>query len=513
MTTVDEQIVCSADAISANIDALCHDRALLSQNILSQLRNLVEGIAVRLHTDQGNAVFHYNLVAPGLAYVASEARLSFLKRFHKLLLISVSHYTMGGDPSERLMLKYYDYLCQIRQLANTQLNLNILGNLEKFPVDLDPSLREYYGKIAERIVGEGKSPSPRTTPPRYYIHTVRPFFSKGRVYYEVSFYHALSGISKFNRIIGFTHLELSEKHAVNLTLEQDAIEVLGQRMPITIITNWGVSIRPSEFENLARVFDQPISVDPNSPEYLRLMGFLTSTCSSLLALVEMTNDRYQQVKISCTQASRQPKLFPLLDRARQIVQGNGPGSNVVRYLMLRMNHQIITRQLAAGSCNKLSNLRLMYGCIPFDEMPFCTSLLEHNPQLNDLAESLDLTDRKPELLARRVQRNVEEHGKLYTPVAELEDLGDVGQLLNQHNEILYHTHCHRHLIRDCGHVFIRGYEDGTVSIIEKLQALADSGVEGYKSAVTEWLPQACPAPDDPVKLKLSSNFLRTQRSP
>ena len=58
-------------------------------------------------------------------------------------------------------------------------------------------------------------------------------------------------------------------------------------------------------------------------------------------------------------------------------------------------------------------------------MPFCTSLPGHNPRYWDLVESLDATGRNHELLARRVRNNVERHGILYTPVADLEEFGDV----------------------------------------------------------------------------------------
>jgi hypothetical protein len=33
-----------------------------------------------------------------------------LGKFHDLLKISTSHYTLDGDASERLMLKYYEYI-------------------------------------------------------------------------------------------------------------------------------------------------------------------------------------------------------------------------------------------------------------------------------------------------------------------------------------------------------------------------------------------------------------------
>lgn len=189
MSSVDEQIQSAADAISSNIAALSHDRALLAQNILSQLRNLVEGVAMRLHAGRGDGEFQYAKVAAAMAHVSASGQLNFLKRFHKLLQVSASHYTMGGDPSERLMLKYYDYLHRIRDVAGTQLGVNILGNLEDFPVDLDPSLREYHRKIAERIVAARALPPSQTPKDRFYIHAVRPFYANGYVYYEVTFYN------------------------------------------------------------------------------------------------------------------------------------------------------------------------------------------------------------------------------------------------------------------------------------------------------------------------------------
>ena len=40
---------------------------------------------------------------------------------------------------------------------------------------------------------------------------------------------------------------------------------------------------------------------------------------------------------------------------------------------------------------------------------------------------------------------------------------------------------------DKGHVFICGYEDDTVAIVEKLQEFASSGIAGYTQAVERWL--------------------------
>lgn len=496
MSSVDFQIRAAADAISANIEALRDDRALLAQNILSQLRNLVEGVAVRLHSGSGDGEFHYHLVGPAMSHVGAHGKLNFLSRFHRLLQISASHYTMAGDPSERLMLKYFDYLVRIRDLASTNLGLTILTNLDDFPIDLDPSLREYHEKIADRIRA-GPLTEPRRD--RYYIHAVRPFCLHGRIYYEVTFYAARNKVSKFDRVIGFTDIEINDKYAANLVLQGDSINVLGRTMPITLIRDWEVAIRPCEFDNFGRIFGHQIRSSAGNVEFRNLMQYLTTTSSTLVDIMDMSEKQYAQLRASATDGAKSVQIFPLLDQARQLVRSAAPGTNVIRYLMLRMKNETIKLQYAPSPCAILSGLRLKYGCNPFEQMPFCTSLSGHNPRFVDLAESLDLTGRTHELLARRVKANVEDRGMLYTPVTDLESLGDVEMLMSEYNRHLYWSHTGRKMLRDKGHVFVRGYEDGTVAILEKLQELASFGVDGHAAKVNQWLAQVTDATDDPLK--------------
>jgi hypothetical protein len=67
MTTVGEQLQSTNKAICRNIESLADQRPLLSQNLLSQLRNLVEGVAVRLQTGSPNAEFTYAAIESGQA--------------------------------------------------------------------------------------------------------------------------------------------------------------------------------------------------------------------------------------------------------------------------------------------------------------------------------------------------------------------------------------------------------------------------------------------------------------
>ena len=159
-------------------------------------------------------------------------------------------------------------------------------------------------------------------------------------------------------------------------------------------------------------------------------------------------------------------------------------------------------------------MKLAYGCNPFDKMPLCTSLPEHNPRYWNLVESLDTTGHSHELLARRVKNNVDSHGMLYTPVVDLQEFGDVNGLVSTYNRRLYQTHkVQRLLMQDKGHVFICGYENDTVSIVDKLQKYASSGIDGYTQAVERWLEETYRGIDDSAKKDVLSCYSASRASP
>lgn len=454
---------------------------------------------MRLQTNSSDTEYDFPAIGSGLTFVRDKGQYGFLARFHKLLEASASHYTWGEDGSERLMLKYYEYLHRLRSLLRDTCGIAVLANLEAFPVDLDPSLREYHEKIASRIEASRSVRPGSGAARRYYIHKTRPFFVAGRVYYEVTFYRAENRVNKFDRIIAFTDIDMTDKYSATLTLRRDSIDVLDQTMPITIIREWEVSIRPCEFDNFARLLGITTKVRTSSAEYRYLMAGLTASSSSLLDLVDMADEQYTKIKAEGTATVTNAQIFPVLDEARRIVRKAAPGQNVLRYLLLRMHNQVLKSQYSREACRLLSRLNLDYGCIPFDQMPFCTSLRGHNPRYWDLVESLDATGREHELLARRVKNNVESHGTLYTRVADVEALGDIAALVNNYNHRLYFKHTGRQLLQDKGHIFPREYEDTTVAIVEKLQEYAASGIDGYTTAVELWLGEADRGIDDNVK--------------
>ncbi|PPG44398.1 ATP-dependent RecD-like DNA helicase [Rathayibacter sp. AY2B5] len=501
MSTALDQIRAADAAICGAINALTPDRPLLSQQMLGQLRNLVEGVAVRWSTGQPSTDYNYDAIKAALDDLGSAPKkLHFLKRFHKLLQESASHYVVDGDASERLMLKYYEYLMRLRDFAQAEWSFAVLSNLEKFPVDLDPSLREYHQKIAERIHAGRQGLRTPGRRDRYYVLKTRPFFVGGRIYYEVTFQDAKDHTSKTERHIAFTDIDMTDKYASNLTLIDDEIEVLDHTMPVRVITDWEVSIRPCEFENFGGIFGEYSKVSTGQTEYRHLMQYLTETGTNLLDVMALAETKFQKLSDEATQRAQKSIIFPVLTKARQLIARKAAGHNVIRYLLLRMRNETIKLQYYPEGCGGLSNLNLSWGCKPFDTMPLCTSALGHNPRFSDLIESLDSASRKHELLAHRVKTDVEQRGMLYTPKYEVERFEDIDQLMRAYNGRLYYKHKPgRCLVEDRGHLFISEYEQDTIAIIQELQSHASAGIDGYADAVEFWLNEAPRDIDDPLK--------------
>ncbi|WP_407713354.1 ATP-dependent RecD-like DNA helicase [Comamonas testosteroni] len=405
------------------------------------------------------------------------------------------------------MLKYYEYLYRIRSVLKENYGIEVLNNLEKFPVDLDPSLLEYHEKIAEKIELARSMPRGEDARDRYYIHQTRPFFVRGRVYYEVTFYRAVNKTNKFDRIIAFTLIDMTDKYSAMLTLRRESIDVIGQTMPITIIRNWEVPIRPCEFVNFSKLLGLKTSVRTNSNEYQLLMKWLTVGGRNLVELIDMPDNAYYSMKEEAARDSeRQLQIFPTFDKVRKISKLSARGKNVIRYLSVRMHNQTLKMVFNPEESAMLSAMRLSYGCIPSDTMPLCTSLPGHNPKYWDVVESTDIVDRKHELLVRHVKNNVESRGILYTPVKDVEDYGSISELAEEYNNNLYWKHAHRKVVVDGKYIHISGYEDETCSIVEKLHEYASLKIDGYTQSVERWLSQSHRVIDDQIKVDVLKNL-------
>ncbi len=207
------------------------------------------------------------------------------------------------------MLKYYEYLLRIKIFLNKEYSLDVLENIEQFPLNNDSKLMEYYEKIADRLNKITLKQTDRINSDRFYIQKIKPFFINHQIYYEVTFTMASDYTSKFDRIIAFTKLEISHNYAVKLSIKHDEIKIMGKSMPIRVIDNWEVSVRPCELDNYADFFGGHTRITGSGAEYRELMYFLTETRMSFVDLIVSTDSYFTYVKEQITKHAKALHFF------------------------------------------------------------------------------------------------------------------------------------------------------------------------------------------------------------
>jgi Cdc6-like AAA superfamily ATPase len=385
-------------------------------------------------------------------------------------------------------------------------------------VNVDKNLQKYYKEIANKIE-EQRLNTNLGSYERYYIHKIKPFFIGLKIYYEVTFTPTNEKFSKSDRMIAFTSIDISKYYAARFWTVIDSINILNRQLPIFIIKKWELAIRPIEIENLGKIFGANLETSATSPEGRGLMLYLQRTRTNLVDLVTSSKDFYDSAKqVSlATYHARTSNIFNVLSVCRKIILNNEPGANVLRYLLLHLNNRVLKLQIQKFYDNRtgwsgnpsLSNLFLDYACIPFDKMPFNSSLKNHNPRLGDLFECIDSKNRQHELFARFIKQNTEQNGILYTPKKDLKNFGDCDQLIKDFNSKIYDKHRpERELRKFHDYVYIYEDQDSTATTLQILKKLDETGLTGYASDINSWLLNSSEAniDDDNKKEALRKMF-------
>jgi Cdc6-like AAA superfamily ATPase len=488
MLKIDEQILNIDKVICRHIDASDFSgRGAVSQDILAQLRNFIEHIMLKFYAKGEDIDDSYKNICKAVENSKKRGELKVLNRFYDYLEIVASHYTLDEENSERLMLKYYTYLYKIRMLLDSFFGMKVLDNLEKFPLHKDPKLEEYYEKIAEKVDTFERERVEKSD--KYYVQKIKPVFVNRKVYYEVTLSPATDNTSKFNRMIAFTSIDITDYYAAKFMIRESSISLLGNIMPIFVITGWEISIRDCEYQNFVSIICGTRK-KVNYAEQQGISRFLTSTRSNLVDLLNYSEEEYNNVKYEVTKTAKSVVFFEVLDKCRKLVKNSKPGVNVIKYMLFHMNNKFIKNQRMYVENSNLSGLYLQNGCMPFDNMPFINSPLNHNPKLRDLFECISIKERKHEILARFIKNNTEIKGQMFTAISEVENMGDIGELIDEYNDKLWYGHRpESDLAIENGQIFINSYKLDTCNIISKLKDLSKEGEADYSNAVLTWIEE------------------------
>lgn len=517
-TSIDKKILESNSVIERNIEKYdSDDRGFLSQNVLGQLRTFVEYIGLKVFLEYNNSgdelVYNDKTVSDAMKFIKGRGNIKFIERFHYYLQISKSHYIENDDGAERLMLKYYKFLILTKQLLSQKYNLNILSNIEKFPINLDKTFSEYYKKIAVILDNIKIDNDKKLISEKYYVQKIKPFFINCNVYYEVTLTVASNKANKFDRMIAFTKLNLMSNYAIKISISKSKINIFGKDTKINVIDNWSVAIRACEIKNFSKILGIKLNnYNANDKEYWEFMKLLTSENYNLYDIANLEECDYIKIKNKIKEKTSVNIIQIIIEECRKIFKCNSNGKIILKYLLYKLNNKIIKAQTSKEPCDKLNNLYLNWGCIPFEQMPYCSSLINHNPKLYDLFDIIEPYDREHELLANFIKRNTENYNKLYTSIDELKSFENLNELVTKYNNKLYYKHREiRKLVIEGKNIFIKGYEDDTIFILNKLNELTKEGIIGYKNSFLYFLSNEQYEIDDPDKRNILINMYENSK--
>ena len=488
MYDIDEKIKETDEAICENIDLISvKSRGFVAQNILSHTRNLIEYVAIKAYSTKFELPkSEYELNKAAGEYIKSENRFLFLRKFHGFVQESLSHYTPSKDGAERLALKYYEYYVLLKEFVKKEFGIDILHNLDLFPLNMDNSVKGYYIEVLKSL--KKNWPINDFNTGRLYVINSKPVYIEGEVLFENTLIPASDYSSKFDRFIVFSSFMIPDHYAIKCCIFPDEISVETQKMPINIMTYFEVSIRPCELSNFGRLFNYTFKIEASHSEYKGLMKYLTITGATINDIMRSSEKNYVYIKNQICMKAKTVNFCNVMDAGRKLIVEGKSGANIISYLSTIMRNKVLKDQYYNAPNGQLSDLLLSYKCIPFEQMPFATSLLGHNIELSKVYGAFSDEGRQHELFARAIKNNSDINGTIYAQEDDLLGFDNRPQLVDKYNNNLYYKHRPKREIKKFGnYYYIDEYFNDTKTIIERLMGLSKDGLVGHYNTVASWI--------------------------
>lgn len=510
------RIIASCDRdICEHIDRLDiynETRDEVSQRILTRLEDFCKA-ALYL-----NAVKIGDFSSVNLRFAWEYALMSKETNYLSSFLVSLRYVgcrVPDDGQSERLLLKYYEFLWKIRAWLKNKYNSIILHNLESFPLHIDPIDKEYQELVAMAVDSVGKTRN-NVHPLRYYVRKCTPFFVGTECYYEVTLQLAGKYATKYNRITAYSKHNINSDYSVQVGYTETKMNLWDQKTTVMIITDWKVSIDPACLNMLGKILGKSIRVTSKYGEYEALMNFLTQTGCGLLDLIDFKELKFSEIVENIYRSTKTCAFKDILIHLRDTYSEKTEqyGRNVVRYLLLNMQEETIEGVLPiSGEKQLCRDLYISSRCIPFEKNPYISNLANkrtsehmHLSQLMRVAGHQKLDLARPYLTIRN---KINSTGELYYEMGEIANSDQIAR----YNNSLDSWECRNgyRIGVENGLAFIEEYETTTIHILKKLKTLSTIRNEGQQSLNNMFLKQNKDSIQDALKEQaLKSIFVNSR---
>lgn len=471
-------------------DVMNDTRDNVSRRILNRLNDLCVAALLLNSLKLGNE-------EPSISLAWEQSQLNiktkYLSSFFRMLKYPGNRIPASGQ-AERLMLKYYNFMWQIRKDLKDNFGFSILKNLEKFPLKkINDADKEYYNSVANSIRVLTLKPN-ELRKSRYYVQKKTPFYIDGERYYEITLQLAGAYASKYNRITAYTKENISTNYSIQIGYEETVIKLWEIETKIKVITDWKVSIDPSCLYKLAKILKMKININSNYKEYDALMGFLTKTGINLLDFIDLKGVEFSELlnNIYSTNTAVFKDVLLLL-REKYSVSSTVFGRNVIRYLLLRLKEETLECVIPTKFDRKFlcDDLCITSRCYPFENNPYISNLA--GSKTSDLTFSKDVANAVG-----------------YDKIREMSPYIQIKDFIKETREICFEksllTDCDNKAIREFnskldnwersqgyqikeekGFLYIDSYLRDTVDILQKLLDHSKTGNKGQKELNNAYL--------------------------
>lgn len=501
----DEQITESIDMLKI----INETRDNVSKRILHRLYELCMATLILNSLEKGEK--NTNL---RLAWEQStlDIKTKYLSSFLRMLQYIGKKIPDEGQ-SERLMLKYYNFMWQIREDIKKKFGFSILNNLESFPLKIDEVDKQYYISIVEAIKSVTLLPN-GLRPSIYYVQKKTPFYVGKDRYYELTLQLAGVYATKYNRVTAYTKEDISTNYAIQIGYQEAVMKLWEVEFKIKIITNWRVSIDPSCLNKLGKILGKECKLNSKYGEYIELMGFLTRTGIDLLELIDFKEIKFSGLIDSIYSKTNTSYFKEILIYLKNKFSNESTviGKNVIRYLLLHLKEETIESVLPKkyDKMFQNKNLYLSSKCYPF----------EKNPIISNLAGSKTSGGNNEIEIVRVAGYDIANTMRLYV---------DVKNLINKTGEIYFAEekiagNCTKKEISEFnrklddwerrqgyklehenGLVYITSYERDTIFILKSLLEFSNDGNKGQQAFNQNYIKKTGLRFSDEIKERALTN--------
>lgn len=472
----DKSIVRSIDTI----ETLSATRDEVSQEMLPRLFDLCKAALLQNSYNQG-------CTKPNMQLAYEQAQLDLRTKYLASFLRGLKYIDFRipeEGQSERLMLKYYNFMWQIRQDFWENNRISILQNLEKFPLNTDQLDLEYFNTVAKAIESADLSPHSLEST-RFYVQKKTPFYIGTERYYEITLQLANKYATKFNRITAYSKQNISTGYSINIGYTDTTIDLWGIASNIKIITNWRVSISPTSLNKLGKILNISLKINKKYGEYHDLMTFLTNNGITLLDLIDLKEVSFNEVVDDIYKNSNTCYFKTVIETLRMYFSSECStfGKNTIRFLLINMREERISDVIPNQFNPPMPRtpLHIAKKCFPFEKNPFLANYVGSKTSNGNLSKILStagtaqLKITAPYLVLKNKIKN---SGEIYFKPSEIATDTEIAA----YNEYLDDWEIQQgfNILYEQEYVTISSYERSTLQILKILFELSKIGNKGQK---------------------------------